>query len=455
MSTPHVLVVDDEADIRALISDILTDESYDVTVAGNAGEARSARDDARPDLILLDIWMPDTDGISLLREWSEQGDLDCPVVVMSGHGTVDTAVEATRLGAFDFVEKPLSIAKLLRTVERALDSSRKPSPSSRSLLPSLLSPVGRSPLMKDLREYVQKLAGLDSPVLFIGEPGSGRSAFARYLHGLSARADAPLVTVLAASLTDSNVEEQLFGSEDNNEIHTGYLESAETGTVVIDELADLSEQAQKLLQAALEQGEFMRKGGRTPVPLRARLVATVAGNYEAAIDAGRLRRELISNLNTLTARVPPLREYAEDVPELLSYYVDRLVDSEGVKFRRFSVAAQNRLRNYPWPDNVRELKNLVRRMLLTGREEEITLDEVEREIDASAPSDEPLVKQDLLSLPLREAREQFERAYLQQQLVLCDGKVGKLAARVGMERTHLYRKLRSLGVDFRSVGGDD
>ena len=176
-------------------------------------------------------------------------------------------------------------------------------------------------------------------------------------------------------------------------------------------------------------------------------------DYQHAIDSGKLRRELISNLNTLTLSVPPLREYAEDVPELLSFYVDKLIDSEGQSFRRFSVAAQNRLRNYPWPDNVRELKNLVRRLLLTKSEEEITLEELEREISSASDSDEPLVKQDLLSLPLREAREQFERAYLQQQLVLCNGKVGKLAQRVGMERTHLYRKLRSLGVDFRSVPG--
>ena len=456
MSTAHVLVVDDEADIRALIQDILTDESYEVTVAGNAAEARVARDDTRPDLVLLDIWMPDTDGISLLREWSEQGDLDCPVVVMSGHGTVDTAVEATRLGAFDFVEKPLSIAKLLRTVERALESSKKPGAAARHLLPSLLSPVGRSHLMQDLRERVQKLATLDAAVLFVGEPGTGRSAFARYMHGLSSRADAPLVTVLAASLTDSNVEEQLFGSESNNEIHSGYFESAENGTLVIDELTDLNDQAQKLVQSVLEQGSFVRKGGREPVELRARVVATVRPDYEAKAEAGELRRELLANLNMLTVRVPPLREYAEDVPELLTYYVDRLVDSDGAMYRRFSVAAQNRLRNYPWPDNVRELKNLVQRLLLTGQDEEISLEEVEREISATAPGDEPLVKQDLLSLPLREAREQFERAYLQQQLVLCDGKVGKLASRVGMERTHLYRKLRSLGVDFRSVGsGDD
>lgn len=455
MSTAHVLVVDDEADIRALIQEILTDEGYEVTTAANAAEARTAKDESKPELVLLDIWMPDTDGISLLREWSDAGKLDCPVVVMSGHGTVDTAVEATRLGALDFVEKPLSIAKLLRTVERALDATRKASPAVRTPLPSLIAPIGRSSIMKDLREYVQKLAALDSPVLFVGESGSGRSAFAGYLHSQSPRAAAPMVTVLAASLTDDNVEDLLFGSEQGDEIHTGYFERAEEGTIIIDELADLSETAQKLVQSVVDQGHFTRRGGREQIRVNARIVATVASDYEARIASGSLRRDLILSLSTLKVEVAPLRDYAEDVPELLNYYVDRLVDTEGASFRRFSVAAQNRLRNYPWPDNVRELKNLVQRLLLTGEEEEITLEEVEREISATAPVDEPLVKQDLLSLPLREAREQFERAYLQQQLVLCDGKVGKLAARVGMERTHLYRKLRSLGVDFRSVGSDD
>ena len=452
MSTSHVLVVDDEADIRALIDEILSEEGYEVTVAGDATEARAARDDSRFDLVLLDIWMPGTDGITLLREWSEPGDLDCPVVMMSGHGTVDTAVEATRLGAFDFVEKPLSLAKLLHTVERAIDSSRKPAGAGRSLLPSLLAPVGRSQLMKGLREKVQQIADNDSPVLFSGEPGTGRSAFARYVHAMSARSEAPLVTLLGASLTDSNAEEQLLGSESGGDVHSGYFERAKTGTLIIDELADLCDQAQKLIMSVLEQGEFVRSGGHTPIKLNARVLATVNADYEKAMEAGRLRRELVANLSTLTVRVPPLREYAEDVPELLSYYVDKLVDAEDLPFRRFSVAAQNRLRNYPWPDNVRELKNLVRRMLMSASDEEISLDEVEGEISAATVSDEPLVKQDLLSLPLREAREQFERAYLQQQLALCDGKVGKLAQRVGMERTHLYRKLRSLGVDFRSVG---
>ena len=455
MSNPHVLVVDDEADIRASIQDILSDESYGVTVAANADEARQARKKRKFDLVLLDIWMPDTDGITLLREWSEESELGCPVVIMSGHGTVDTAVEATRLGAFDFVEKPLSLAKLLRTIEAALESAGTQAKTARRLLPSLLAPVGRSQLMKGLRERVQQYARHDGSVLISGEPGTGRGAFARYMHALSKRADEPLTSLTSASVTVADFEEQLLGSEDGEEVIAGAFERASGGTLVIDELSDLNEAAQKLLVGVLEDGYFKRVGGTSAVKVDARIVVTVAADYEARIESGTLRRDLVANLSELALRVPPLRDYAEDVPELLAYYVDKLVDSEGLTFRRFSVAAQNRLRNYPWPDNVRELKNLVRRLLLSGSSDDIRLDEVEAEIMATAPMDEPLVKQDLLALPLREAREQFERAYLQQQLVLCHGKVGQLAKRVGMERTHLYRKLRSLGVDFKSVGADD
>jgi two-component system nitrogen regulation response regulator NtrX len=455
VSSSHVLVVDDEVDIRALIQDILTDEGYGVTVAANAEEARKARADQKIDLILLDIWMPDTDGITLLREWSDTGDLQCPVVIMSGHGTVDAAVEATRLGAFDFVEKPLSLAKLLRTVEAALEPEAKQPSGARGVLPSLLAPVGRSELMQALREKVQQYAQHDESVLLSGEPGTGRGAFARYLHALSGRADELLISVTAASLTDGNAEEKLLGREASGEIHAGAFERAGSGTLVIDELSDLGEAAQRILLAALEDRSYRRVGGRENVGLKCRVVATVGNDYDAKVESGALRRDLVAHLSVLSVRIPPLRDYSEDVPELLAYYVDKLVDSENVTFRRFSVAAQNRLRNYPWPDNVRELKNLTRRLLLPGSDDDIALEEVEAEISAAAPTDEPLVKQDLLSLPLREAREQFERTYLQQQLILCDGKVGQLAKRVGMERTHLYRKLRSLGVDFKSVASED
>ncbi len=455
MTSSRVLVVDDEADIRALIQEILTDEGYGVTVAADAREASAARQDDKFDLILLDIWMPDTDGITLLRDWSSAGDLDCPVVIMSGHGTVDTAVEATRLGAVDFVEKPLSLAKLLRTVESALESADKQAASARRVLPSTLAPVGRSKLMQALREKAQQYARHDETVMLSGESGSGRTAFARYLHMLSRRADESLISITAGSLTENNVEEQLLGREDDGEIQVGAFERAGKGTLIIDELTDLIPAAQTLLLAVLEDRNFVRIGGSEPVQLEARVLATIADDYESRIGDGRLRRDLVSAVSVLSLRVPPLRDYSEDVPELLAYYVDKLVDTEGLTFRRFNVAAQNRLRNYPWPDNVRELKNLTRRLLLTGSDKDISLEEVEAEISAAALTDEPLVKQDLLSLPLREAREQFEKAYLQQQLVLCEGKVGQLAKRVGMERTHLYRKLRSLGVDFKSVAADD
>jgi two-component system, NtrC family, nitrogen regulation response regulator NtrX len=454
MTIPHILVVDDEADIRGLLKEILSEEGYEVDVAANAVQARASRARQTPDLVLLDIWMPDVDGITLLREWSASASDGCPVVMMSGHGTVETAVEATRLGAFDFVEKPLSLAKLLRTVERALDAGKRKRQSGKLLTPALMVPVGKSKQMQQLRTELQQIAANPSSVLLIGEPGSGREAFARYLHERSPRANQPFITLLASSLREVDVESRLFGKQDNGARQVGLLEEAGEGTLFIHEIEDLPPTAQRLLVGVLESGQFMRLGGTEPVLLVARVLSSAQPGIENRAGTDSFRRDLLAHLNMLIVRVPPLRDYAEDVPELLRHYVDRLVDTEGLQFRRFSVAAQNRLRNYPWPDNVRELKNLVHRLLIQGGAEEIRLEEIERELAVQAPPGEPLVKQDLLALPLREAREQFERAYLQQQLLLCNGKVGQLAKRVGMERTHLYRKLRSLGVDFRNISED-
>ena len=455
MTVPHILVVDDEADIRGLLKEILSEEGYEVDVAANAAQARASRARQTPDLVLLDIWMPDVDGISLLREWSASATDGCPVVMMSGHGTVETAVEATRLGAFDFVEKPLSLAKLLRTVERALDAGKRRRQSAKLLVPALMVPVGKSKQMQQLRTELQQIAQNPSSVLLIGEPGSGREAFARYLHERGPRASRAFVTLIASSLREADVESRLFGREGSGEARQiGMLEQAAEGTLFIHEIEDLPPAAQRLLVGVLESGQFTRIGGSEPVPLSARVLSCAQPGVEHRAGAEGLRRDLLAHLNMLIVRVPPLRDYAEDVPELLRHYVDKLVDAEGLQFRRFSVAAQNRLRNYPWPDNVRELKNLVHRLLIQGGSEEIRLEEIERELAVQAPPGEPLVKQDLLALPLREAREQFERAYLQQQLMLCNGKVGQLAKRVGMERTHLYRKLRSLGVDFRNISED-
>jgi len=455
MSNPHILVVDDEADIRGLLKEILSEEGYEVDVAANAAQARASRARQIPDLVLLDIWMPDVDGITLLREWSTGATDGCPVVMMSGHGTVETAVEATRLGAFDFVEKPLSLAKLLRTVERALDAGRRHRQSGKLLGSALTAPIGKSRLMQQLRAELQQMAANPSPLLLIGEPGSGREAFARYVHEHGARAAAPFIALIAGTLRDSDAEARLFGRElPGGAREAGLLEQAGNGTLFIHEVEDLPVGVQRLLYGVLESGQFTRMGGTEPVALRARLISSGQPGIEQRAGGEALRRDLLAHLNVLIMRVPPLREYAEDVPDLLRHHVDRVVDTEGLTFRRFSVAAQNRLRNYPWPDNVRELRHLVHRLLIHGGSEEIRLEEIERELAVQAPADEPLVKQDLLALPLREAREQFERAYLQQQLLLCNGKVGQLAKRVGMERTHLYRKLRSLGVDFRNISED-
>lgn len=438
----RILVVDDEANIRALIDEILSEEGYDVTTAADAKQARAARKEHEYDLILLDIWMPDTDGISLLKEWSENGAAGA-VVMMSGHGTVDTAVEATRLGAVDFIEKPVSLAKLLRTVEKAL-AARRSKDQRRVTLAHATAPAGKSQPMRALREQIARVAQHDAHTLFTGEPGSGRELFARYLVSQSEQARAAFVILMGGDLSAEDAQRQLLG--DGKE--PGAFERADGGILFIKELGDVSPGGQRLLLGILEQGSYRPTGQSADKPLNVRILCSAFPGFERSES---VRRELLSHLSIVVIRVPPLREYSEDVPELLRYHVDVLVDAEGLPFRRFSVAAQNRLRNYPWPGNVRELKNMVKRLLILGGEEEISLPEVEAQLATDSPEGEPLVKQDLLAMPLREAREHFERAYLQQQLLLCGGKVGQLAKRVGMERTHLYRKLRSLGVDFRQA----
>jgi two-component system nitrogen regulation response regulator NtrX len=442
----RILVVDDEANIRALIDEILSEEGYEVTTAADAKEARNARKRQDFDLVLLDIWMPDTDGISLLREWSEGGSMGT-VVMMSGHGTVDTAVEATRLGAVDFIEKPVSLAKLLRTVERAL-ALRRNKVERRGISVQSVMPAGKSQPIRALREQLARVAQHSAHTLFTGEPGSGRELFARFLASQSPLARGPFVAVMGGDLGDENAQRELLG--DGSE--AGAFERAEGGILFIQELGEMGAQAQRILLSALEQGSYRGAGHTADRPFNSRILSSAFPGFERTDT---LRPELLSHLSVVVIRVPPLRDYAEDVPELLRHHVDLLVDTEGLPFRRFSVAAQNRLRNYPWPRNVRELRNMVKRLLILGGPEEISLSEVESQLATDTADREPLVKQDLLAMPLREAREHFERAYLQQQLLLCGGKVGQLAKRVGMERTHLYRKLRSLGVDFRQSLTDD
>jgi two-component system, NtrC family, nitrogen regulation response regulator NtrX len=431
VSDARILVVDDEANIRELLDEILSEEGYDVTTAEDAAHAREARRGSSFDLTLLDIWMPDTDGISLLKEWADSGSLG-PVVMMSGHGTVDTAVEATRLGALDFIEKPLSLSQLLRTVSKAL-AGRRPERSPALIAGRAYNLIGKSSSMRDLRDRIQAVARHDTNLMFTGEPGSGRMLSARYLASLSLRSAGPFEILDAATLTEEDARERLAGAG-------GALANAADGILCIVGIEKLTPPVQAILHQALNAD------GET------RILATAPPGFERD---GEFLPELMSLIGSAVIRVPPLRDHAEDVPELLRFYVDTFVDREHLPFRRFGIAAQNRLRNYPWPGNVRELQHLVKQMLVLGGDEDIELAEVEAELTAESAESEPLVKMDLLAMPLREAREHFERAYLKQQLQLCGGKVGQLAKRVGMERTHLYRKLRSLGVDFRQSAQDD
>lgn len=456
MSTPHILVVDDEPDIRHLVQEILVDEGYEVSVAADGDSARKARRARRPDLVLLDIWMPDVDGITLLKEWQDDPAGNAPVIMMSGHGTVETAVEATRHGAYDFIEKPLSLAKLLLTVERALEADKllRENVDLREHLQPLTEPFGKSQVMHELREQIKRIAQHDAWVLMTGEAGSGKRVCAHYLHGNSSRADGPFIEVGAGSLSSENSALELFGSEKDEVIHYGKLEQANAGTLYLDDIAELDDDTQRRLHAALDSGAFTRVGGKAQVPLDVRVIAATRYDLAQQVKEGDFREDLYYHLNVVPLTIPSLRQHSEDIPELIGYYVDQFVTHEQLPYREFNVAIQNRLRNHSWPGNIRELKNLVQRVLIMDGPSVVSLEEIESllgTVRKQAAKTAGALDIDL-SLPLREAREQFEKYYLQHRLAETGGSVGKVAKLAGMERTHLYRKLRALGIDPKKAG---
>ena len=453
MSAAYILVVDDEPDIRRLLREILEDENYEVGSAEDAAAARIAYKQRRPDLVLLDIWMPDCDGITLLKEWFKNGPPDVPVIMISGHGTVETAVDAIRLGAYDFIEKPLSTAKLLITVEHALQTATLRQENLRLLTHSERLPtlMGRSRVMTALRAAIESLAAHDTGVLISGEAGAGKHLVARTLHARSARSQYGFVQLSLTPLADPQAAAQLFGSEEDGVVHAGVLEQAGRGFVFLDEISAMPLTVQALLAAALEQRHFRRGGGSQAITLEARVVASTQHDLKTAVAAGRLREDLYYHLSVAPLLVPALRDLREDVPELVGFYVNWMVENEQLPYCKFSTAALNVLRNYSWPGNIRELRNLVQRLQMQNRAGEVSQTEASEALAAQPVLAQPAFPASLFDLQLRDARENFEKQYLEYHLKRAGGNVGELAQTVGMERTHLYRKLKGLGIDPKNL----
>jgi two-component system, NtrC family, nitrogen regulation response regulator NtrX len=450
MSETKILIVDDEPDIRNIISDILNDEGFTTFTAQNAETAREIYQRVSPDVVLLDIWMPDTDGISVLKGWMQEG-TTASIIMISGHGTVDTAVEAIRIGAYDFLEKPLSTAKLLVTVERALQNRKltEENLQLRNRLEPATDLLGDSPRMDLLREKIQRFAATDSWVVVQGEPGSGKGVVARSLHRQSRRAERPFVEVNLGAIPTENVAIHLFGHE-QGDIIEGSLERANGGSLVLDEVADLDADLQAKLLSALEERSFFRVGGRTTVHIDIRVIATTNQDLQEMVSQGSFRRDLYDRLNQLPISVPPLREHSQDVPILVDSIANTAIDNEAYPQHQFSTAAMNILRSYRWPGNVRELYNVVRRLLITSEHTQISATDVRQELGGTQSDSTETTQVLEFEADMREARETFERAYLSYHLGQVNGNMTELATRTGLERTHLYRKLKGLGIDPKS-----
>ncbi|MBC7944223.1 MAG: sigma-54-dependent Fis family transcriptional regulator [Burkholderiales bacterium] len=417
----QILVVDDEVGIRELLSEILRDEGYLVKLAENAGQARSMRSQNRPDLVLLDIWMPDTDGITLLREWASGGLLTMPVVMMSGHGTIDTAVEATRIGAYDFLEKPIGLQKLLSTVGRAL---RRGEPK---IDPALsLGSLGRAPIIAELKQRLEQVANLKTPLLLSADPGCEVELCARFLH----RANTPWIApehpgVLAEAPLD-------------------LLNQARDGILFLHDIGELSRLEQKgllLLIAKLDK-------------YNVRLICAVSKSLPDQVAQGAFDSRLFSAVSGLTIGVPNLGQHCEDVPELANLILSRCIETKHSPRRQFSMAALNALRNQDWPGNLAQLESAVKTLALTSLDEEISLGDVNRVLTQFDIEQRASGSALPLHLPLREARDAFERIYFEHHIAQERGNMSRVADSVGLERTHLYRKLKQLGVRLPKKNDD-
>jgi two-component system nitrogen regulation response regulator NtrX len=451
-----ILIVDDEADIRMSIAGVLKDEGYATRDAADSAEALAAIHARQPTLVILDIWLQgsELDGIAILRRLHAEMPT-VPVVMISGHGTIETAVEAIKLGAYDFIEKPFKSDRLLLLIARAIEAAqlRRENAELRLRAGGELDLVGASPAINQLRQQIERVAPTGSRVLITGAPGSGKEVVGRLLHARSRRAAGPFVAINCATMHPDRLEIELFGCEASNDgmpRKVGTFERAHGGTLFLDEVADMPLETQGKIVRALQEQTFERVGGSSRVEVDVRVVASSNRELAAEIAASRFREDLFYRLNVVPIRVPPLRERREDIPLLARHFVQRGAEAARIAARDFGEDALAALQSYTWPGNVRQLRNVVDWLLIMApgeTSEPVRADMLPNEITAIAPS---VVKWDkgseIMTLPLRDAREVFEREYLLAQVTRFGGNISRTAAFVGMERSALHRKLKSLGV---------
>jgi len=460
--TGDILVVDDEADIRDLVAAILEDDGYSVRTAQDSASALAAIKARKPSLVVLDIWMKGggLDGLELL-DVVKGLDVDLPVIMISGHGNIETAVSAIKRGAYDFVEKPFKSDRLLLLVERALEAAtlRRENRHLRAqaVLPDGM--VGSSPAAQQLRAMIARVAPANSRVLISGPPGSGKETAARLIHAASPRAKSEFVAISAAGMTPERMDLELFGEEGDGgrPRKIGVFERAHGGTLYIDDVEGMPRESQSRILRVLVDQRFRRVGGDMDVQVDVRVISSTSRDLRDEIIAGRLREDLFHRLNVVPLRVPGLAERREDIPALIAYYIDRLSHASGLPKRALADDAMATLQVQSWPGNVRQLRNLVERILILAAgdpAEPITADSLPPDTHPTPPTG-GLGAERIIALPLREARELFEREYLNAQILRFSGNISRTASFIGMERSALHSKLKSLGFGAARAGEQD
>lgn len=447
-----ILIVDDEADIRELISGILSDEGYDTRVAGDSDSALAEIDKRRPSLLILDIWLQGSrlDGLEILEEVKSKHK-DLPVIIISGHGNIETAVTAIKRGAYDFISKPFETEQLLILVDRAteVERLRRENIELKEKVGYDADLTGSSSAITLVRNTISKVAPSGSRVLISGASGTGKELVARLIHSQSKRANGAFIVVNAASMSPDTMERELFGvEEDSVVVKTGVFEKAHGGTLFFDEVADMPQTTQAKILRILTDQSFERVGGDQRVQVNVRVVSATSRNLRQEIDAGRFREDLYHRLNVVPVQVPSLTQRREDIPMLIKQMINSFANATGRPLRVFDEEAISAMQAHDWPGNVRQLKNTVERMLILSSEDEaISIDMLPVDIMADSEIIRPTASTEIMTLPLREARETFEREYLNVQIQRFQGNISRTAEFVGMERSALHRKLKGLGIN--------